>query len=144
MTIDWNAFTPYAALAGGVLIGLAAAILLLFNGRIAGISGILGGLLRPAAGGVGWRLAFLVGLVGAPTVYALAAAPPRAHIDAGWMGLVAAGLLVGIGTRYGAGCTSGHGVCGLSRRSPRSLVATLAFMGAGFATVYTVRHVLAA
>ena len=142
MTIAWNTFTPYTALAGGILIGLAAAILVLCNGRIAGISGILGGLLRPSTGGVGWRLAFLVGLMGAPMVYVLAATLPRPQIDAGWGTLVAAGLLVGLGTRYGAGCTSGHGVCGLSRLSPRSLVATLAFMGAGFATVYVVRHLL--
>ena len=142
MTIAWNTFTPYAALAGGALIGLAAAILVLCNGRIAGISGVLGGLLRPSAEGVGWRLAFLAGLLAAPMVYALAAALPRPQIDAGWATLVAAGLLVGLGTRYGAGCTSGHGVCGLSRLSSRSLVATLAFMGAGFATVYVVRHVL--
>lgn len=144
MTIAWNAFTPYAALAGGALIGLAAAIFVLFNGRIAGISGILGGLLRPASGGAGWRLAFLVGLIGAPMVYALATALPQPRIDAGWGALMAAGLLVGVGTRYGAGCTSGHGVCGLSRLSPRSLVATLAFMGAGFATVYMMRHLLSA
>ncbi|MGC3985771.1 MAG: YeeE/YedE family protein [Pseudorhodoferax sp.] len=142
MTIDWNAFTPYAALAGGILIGLAAAIFVLCNGRVAGISGILGGLLRPSAGGAEWRLAFLVGLLASPLVYALAADLPRPRIDAGWGALVAAGLLVGLGTRYGAGCTSGHGVCGLSRLSPRSLVATLAFMGAGFATVYVVRHLL--
>lgn len=142
MTIAWNTFTPYAALAGGALIGLAAAILVLCNGRIAGISGVLGGLLRPSAEGVGWRLAFLAGLLAAPIVYALAAALPRPQIDAGWATLVAAGLLVGLGTRYGAGCTSGHGVCGLSRLSLRSLVATLAFMGAGFATVYVVRHVV--
>ncbi|MBN9407579.1 MAG: YeeE/YedE family protein [Burkholderiales bacterium] len=144
MTIAWNAFTPYAALAGGALIGLAAAIFVLFNGRIAGISGILGGLLRPASGGVGWRLAFLVGLVGAPVVYAWATVLPRPQIDAGWGALIVAGLLVGVGTRYGSGCTSGHGVCGLSRLSPRSLVATLAFMGAGFVTVYVVRHLLSA
>jgi uncharacterized membrane protein YedE/YeeE len=142
LTIAWNTFTPYAALAGGALIGLAAAILVLCNGRIAGISGVLGGLLRPSAEGVGWRLAFLAGLLAAPIVYALAAALPRPQIDAGWATLVAAGLLVGLGTRYGAGCTSGHGVCGLSRLSLRSLVATLAFMGAGFATVYVVRHVV--
>jgi uncharacterized membrane protein YedE/YeeE len=142
LTIAWNTFTPYTALAGGALIGLAAAILVLCNGRIAGISGVLGGLLRPSAEGVGWRLAFLAGLLAAPMVYALAAALPRPQIDAGWATLVAAGLLVGLGTRYGAGCTSGHGVCGLSRLSLRSLVATLAFMGTGFATVYVVRHVL--
>lgn len=144
MTIAWNSFTPYAALAGGALIGLGAAIFVLFNGRIAGISGILGGLLRPAGAGIGWRLAFLAGLVGAPAVYALVAALPRPQIDAGWGALVAAGLLVGLGTRYAAGCTSGHGVCGLSRLSPRSLVATLAFMGAGFATVFVIRHLLSA
>ena len=144
MTIAWNAFTPYAALAGGALIGLAAAIFVLLNGRVAGISGILGGLLRPGTGGVGWRLAFLIGLVGAPVVYALVAVLPRPQIDAGWGTLVAAGLLVGMGTRYGSGCTSGHGVCGLSRLSPRSLAATLAFMGAGFVTVYVIRHLLSA
>lgn len=144
MTIDWNAFTPWTSLAGGVLIGLATAIFLLFNGRIAGISGVLGGLLRPKADGLGWRLAFLAGLIGAPLAYALVAAVPQPRIDAGWATIVAAGLLVGVGTRYGAGCTSGHGVCGLSRLSPRSLVATLAFMAAGFATVYVVRHWLAA
>ena len=144
MTIDWNAFTPTAALSGGALIGLAAAIFVLFNGRIAGISGILGGLLRPASGGIGWRLAFLLGLVGAPLVYALVAPLPRPQIDSGWVGLVAAGLLVGIGTRYGSGCTSGHGVCGLSRLSLRSLAATLSFMGAGFVTVYVIRHLLTA
>ncbi|MEO7056893.1 MAG: YeeE/YedE family protein [Caldimonas sp.] len=142
MTIDWNAFTPWTALAGGVLIGCAAATLVLFNGRIAGISGILGGLLRPAQRDVGWRAAFVLGLVAAPALYALAAAVPRPVIDAGWGALVLAGLLVGIGTRYGSGCTSGHGVCGLSRLSPRSLVATLVFMGAGVVTVFVVRHLL--
>jgi len=139
VSIDWHAFTPYASLAGGVLIGLAAASFVLLNGRIAGISGILGGLLRPAAGDVAWRAAFVLGLVAAPLAYALFAAVPAPRISAGWMSLVAAGLLVGIGTRYGSGCTSGHGVCGLSRLSPRSLVATLAFMAAGFATVFILR-----
>lgn len=144
MTVDWNAFTPYTTLAGGALIGLAAALFVLFNGRIAGISGILGGLLRPAAGDTGWRVAFVLGLVGAPWVYALFARLPQPQISADWGALVAAGLLVGVGTRYGAGCTSGHGVCGLSRLSPRSLVATLVFMAAGFATVFVIRHLLAA
>lgn len=142
MTIAWPSFTPWAALAGGALIGLAAALFLLLNGRIAGISGILGGLLRPARGDIGWRLAFLAGLVGAPLLYALAAPLPLPRIEAGTGALVAAGLLVGIGTRYGSGCTSGHGVCGLSRLSPRSLVATLAFMAAGFITVFVGRHLL--
>lgn len=143
MHIDWIHFTPWTALAGGVLIGLAAAAFVLLNGRIAGISGILGGLLRPARGDIAWRVAFLAGLVGAPLVYALFAALPEARIEAGEGTLVVAGLLVGLGTRYGAGCTSGHGVCGLSRLSPRSLVATAAFMAAGFLTVYLLRHLFA-
>jgi uncharacterized membrane protein YedE/YeeE len=141
MAIDWMNFTPWTALAGGLLIGLAAAAFVLLNGRLAGISGILGGLLRPAQGDLAWRAAFLAGLVGAPLVYAVFAPLPGARIDAGDGALVAAGLLVGIGTRYGSGCTSGHGVCGLSRLSPRSLVATSAFMLAGFATVFVLRHV---
>ena len=143
MAIDWMNFTPWTALAGGLLIGLAAAAFVLLNGRIAGISGILGGLLRPAQGDIAWRAAFLAGLVGAPLVYALFASLPAVRIDAGDGALVAAGLLVGIGTRYGSGCTSGHGVCGLSRLSPRSLVATASFMLAGFATVFVLRHVFA-
>lgn len=143
MTIHWPAFTPWPALAGGALIGLAAALLLLGSGRIAGISGVLGGLLRPNRGDVAWRLAFVLGLLAAPLAYGLRAAWPVPRIDAGTGALLAAGLLVGLGTRYGAGCTSGHGVCGLARLSPRSLAATLAFMAAGFATVYLVRHVLA-
>lgn len=142
MSIDWNSFTPLAALAGGVLIGIAAGMLALLNGRIAGISGILGGLLRPARGDIAWRLAFVLGLVGAPLAHALFAALPAPRIDAGYGALILAGLLVGAGTRYGAGCTSGHGVCGLSRLSPRSLVATAAFMGAGFATVFVARHLI--
>ena len=144
MNIDWAHFTPWTSLAGGLLVGLAAALLVLFNGRIAGISGILGGLLVPLRGDMGWRLAFLLGLLGSPLVYAAFAALPRPQIDAGYGTLVAAGLLVGIGTRYGSGCTSGHGVCGISRLSPRSLAATAAFMLAGFATVFVVRHALGA
>jgi len=144
MTIDWNAFTPWSALAGGVIIGGSAAMFVLLNGRIAGISGILGGLLRPSRGDIGWRLAFIAGLVGAPLVYALFTQLPAPQIDAGQGALVAAGLLVGIGTRYGSGCTSGHGVCGISRLSPRSLVATVAFMAAGFITVLVLRHAVGA
>lgn len=140
MHIDWNAFTPWPALLGGLLIGLAAALFVLLNGRIAGISGVLGGLLRPRAGERGWRVAFLLGLLLAPAVFGLVAQVPLPRIDAGYGTLVVAGLLVGLGTRYAAGCTSGHGVCGLSRLSLRSLVATLAFMGAGFLTVAVVRH----
>ena len=142
MSINWNAFTPWSALAGGVLIGVAAGMLALLNGRIAGISGVVGGLLKPARGDVGWRVAFVLGLVGAPLVYMVFAAVPAPQIDAGLGMLIAAGLLVGIGTRYGSGCTSGHGVCGLSRLSLRSLAATLSFMGAGFATVFVMRHLL--
>ena len=142
MHVDWTAFTPYAALAGGVLIGLATAVFVLFNGRIAGISGILGGLLHAGGDGFGWRLAFVLGLLGSPLIYVLIGTVPQPRIDAGWAMLVVAGLMVGVGTRYGAGCTSGHGVCGLSRMSPRSLVATLTFMGTGVATVYVIRHLL--
>jgi uncharacterized membrane protein YedE/YeeE len=125
-----------------MLIGLAAAMFVLLNGRIAGISGVIGGLFKPAPGDVAWRAAFVLGLVGAPWAYALVAALPRPRIDASFVALVIAGLLVGVGTRYGSGCTSGHGVCGLARLSPRSLVATVAFMAAGFATVFVTRHVL--
>ncbi|WP_440112182.1 YeeE/YedE family protein [Acidovorax sp. BL-A-41-H1] len=142
MLIDWTNFTPWAALAGGVLLGLASALFVLLNGRILGISGIVGGLLRPRTGDVGWRISFVLGMLAAPALYWLLAGPVPARIDAGWGMVVLAGLLVGAGTRYGSGCTSGHGVCGLSRMSPRSLVATLAFMGAGFATVFLVRLVL--
>ena len=138
--IDWAHFTPWTSLAGGVLIGTAAALFLLLNGRVAGISGILGGLLRPRTRDTGWRVAFILGLVAAPLLYQLAAPLPAVQIDAGTAQLVVAGLLVGVGTRYGSGCTSGHGVCGLSRLSPRSMVATAAFMAAGFATVFIVRH----
>jgi uncharacterized membrane protein YedE/YeeE len=144
MNIDWNHFTPWSALAGGLLLGLAASLFILLNGRILGISGIVGGLLRPKKGDLGWRLSFLLGMLAAPLLYLLAAGNIPARIDAGGGMVVIAGLLVGVGTRYGAGCTSGHGVCGLSRLSVRSLVATLAFMGAGFVTVFAARHVLAA
>ena len=125
------------------MIGLASALFVLLNGRILGISGIVGGLLRPRAGDMGWRLAFLLGMLVAPGLYWLVVGPTQPRIDATWGMVVMAGLLVGVGTRYGSGCTSGHGVCGLSRMSPRSLVATLAFMGAGFVTVFLIRHALA-
>lgn len=140
MSIDWANFTPWSALLGGLLIGLASAMVVLLNGRIAGISGILGGLLRPDKGDIGWRIAFLLGLIVAPLVFGVVAPLPDVQVDADMTALIVAGLLVGIGTRYGSGCTSGHGVCGLSRLSPRSLVATLAFMFAGFVTVFIVRH----
>jgi len=126
-----------------MLIGLSAAVFVLFNGRIAGIGGILGGLLEWPKGDVAWRVAFLAGLIGAPLVYGAVLTLPEVRIDADIPTLIIAGLLVGVGTRYGSGCTSGHGVCGLSRMSPRSLVATVAFMIAGFATVFVVRHLIA-
>ncbi|HSI48860.1 MAG TPA: YeeE/YedE family protein [Ideonella sp.] len=140
MHIDWSAFTPWSALAGGALIGLAAAAMALLLGRVAGISGILGGLLRPAPGESRWRLAFLIGLLLAPWLARWAGEMPALKIEASSGLLIVAGLLVGVGTRYGAGCTSGHGVCGLSRLSGRSLVATLVFMAAGFVTVALMRH----
>ena len=144
MSLDWTHFTPWTALAGGILLGIASAAFILLNGRVLGISGIVGGLLAPRRADIGWRLSFLLGLLLAPTALSLLAPglirAPR--IDAGTLTLIAAGLLVGFGTRYGSGCTSGHGVCGLSRLSPRSLVATLAFMAAGFATVFVIRHLL--
>ncbi|WP_444893348.1 YeeE/YedE family protein [Microbulbifer sp. TRSA001] len=141
MTIDWTAFTPGTSLAGGLLIGLASAALLAFNGRIAGISGIIGGLLDQIQGSL-WRLAFIGGLLISPLAWKIFAAVPDIDIQAGYPTLIAAGLLVGLGTRMASGCTSGHGVCGLSRLSTRSLAATLIFMAAGFATVFLTRHLL--
>jgi uncharacterized membrane protein YedE/YeeE len=143
MNVDWTNFTPYSALMGGALLGVAVTVLLLWNGRIAGISGILGGLLQPKAGNIAWRVAFILGLMASPLVYSLFTELPSIEIEADLPILVLAGLLVGIGTRYGAGCTSGHGVCGLARFSLRSLVATLSFMFAGFITVWLVRHLFA-
>ena len=142
MLIDWQNFTPWASLAGGALIGLAAALLLLCNGRIAGVSGIVGGLIKPRLHDASWRIAFVGGLMVAPLIWQLFSQLPSIQIDADYGLLVIAGLLVGIGTRYGAGCTSGHGVCGISRLSPRAIIATLSFMAAGFVTVYVVRHLL--
>ncbi len=145
MTIDWTHFTPWLSLAGGIILGIGSAIFILFNGRILGISGIVGGLLVPRSGQIAWRLTILAGLFSAPLVFGwltpahLITAP---RIDAELWTLIGAGLLVGIGTRFASGCTSGHGVCGLSRLSLRSLVATLSFMAAGFVTVYLVRHTL--
>jgi uncharacterized membrane protein YedE/YeeE len=143
MLIDWNHFTPSSALAGGALIGLGAAIFVLLNGRIAGISGIAGGLIKPQKNDIGWRVAFIAGLIAAPVFWTLLSPLPTIKIEASSGLLVIAGLIVGIGTRYSAGCTSGHAVCGISRLSPRSFIATLAFMGTGFLTVYIMRHLLA-
>jgi uncharacterized membrane protein YedE/YeeE len=145
MNLDWANFTPWPSLTGGIILGIASALFILINGRILGISGILGGLLPPKLGDTTWRIAFLLGMFAAPTVFH--AVVPVEYVTAPrieateWM-IVIAGLLVGVGTRYASGCTSGHGVCGLSRLSPRSLVATASFMSAGFVTVYVVRHLI--
>ena len=140
MNIDWLHFTPWSALAGGALIGLAASLFVVFNGRIAGISGLLGSLLARGGEGRGEKALFLLGLLLAPLLWQVFSALPVIEFQSGWLSLLLAGLLVGVGTRYGAGCTSGHGVCGISRLSPRSMVATVAFMASGFATVYVLRH----
>lgn len=141
MTIDWTSFTPGPALAGGIILGIAAALYVLINGRILGISGILGGLIGPKRTDWLWRASFVLGLLTAPLwgKYVLQM-NTTAVIDADYLTLIIAGLLVGFGARYGSGCTSGHGICGLSRLSPRSLLATLTFMGCGFLVVYLVRH----
>jgi hypothetical protein len=145
MTIDWTHFTPWSSLAGGFLLGVASALFVLLNGRILGISGILGGLLPAKTGDTSWRVTFLLGLLASPLVMKALAPAEFLHaprIDASMAMVVVAGLLVGIGTRYGSGCTSGHGVCGLSRLSPRSMAATGLFMAAGFATVFVLKHIL--
>jgi uncharacterized membrane protein YedE/YeeE len=146
MTIAWNLFTPWSALVGGLLIGLASALYVLGDGQIAGISGIVASPLRALLGGARLapertRLMFIGGLLIAPWVWRLFAPLPAITVDVGLVGLVSAGLLVGVGVRMGNGCTSGHGVCGLSRFSLRSLVNVLVFMGAGAATVFALRHV---
>jgi uncharacterized protein len=145
MTVDWAHFTPWASLIGGALIGLASAVFILVCGRVLGISGILGGLLPPRRGDAAWRVSFVLGMLAAPAALAFLApavwvGTPR--IEASQLALVGAGLLVGFGTRLGSGCTSGHGVCGLSRLSLRSLAATLSFMGAGFVVVAVLRHLI--
>lgn len=141
MMIDTTHFTPYSALIGGLIIGVSAALFILMNGRIAGISGIIGGLLKPMKHDVLWRVAFVAGLFMAPTLYSLFAQMPDIQVDTNYPLLVLAGLLVGIGTRYGSGCTSGHGICGISRLSPRSIIATCVFMSSGIITVFIMRHV---
>ncbi|MFN3359670.1 MAG: YeeE/YedE family protein [Pseudomonas sp.] len=137
-------FTPWTALLGGALIGLSAGLFIFLNGRIAGISGLLGSLLARQGDGRGEKLLFIVGLLVSPWIWSLVATLPESRFQAGGVALVLAGLLVGLGTRYGAGCTSGHGICGLSRLSVRSLVAVCCFMGSGFAGVYAIRHLLGA
>lgn len=144
MNIDWSSFTPWTSLSGGALIGLAVSLFVLANGRIAGISGLLGSVLQLGSEGWSEKALFLLGLLLAPLLWGAFFVLPKIDLQIGWPALVVAGLLVGAGTRYGSGCTSGHGVCGISRLSPRSIVATVCFMVAGFATVYITRHVLGA
>lgn len=142
MTLDLAAFSPGSALLGGALIGAAAVLLWVLVGRIAGVSGIAFGLLRPVRGDIVWRACFLGGLIaGAAVVMALGVAPATPRVSDDVLVILGGGLLVGVGTRLGGGCTSGHGVCGLARLSRRSLIATVIFMAAAFATVYLVRHV---
>lgn len=143
LTIDWLHFTPGSALTGGLMLGIGASLLLLFSGKIAGISGILANAIKPThpfSQDAAWRALFLLGLISAGTIYPLIAALPPASIAAKTPTLVMAGLLVGFGSRMGSGCTSGHGICGLSRLSLRSMVATLSFMTAGFITTYLSLH----
>jgi len=143
MQIDWLAFTPGPAFFGGILLGLAAALYAILHGRILGISGIVSGLLSPKEGDVNWRLSLVLGILSAPLLSSLFFdLHTTTVIDADWISIIVAGLLVGFGANYGSGCTSGHGVCGLSRLSPRSLVATVSFMTAGFLIVFVIRHVL--
>lgn len=137
------AFDPVSALFGGALIGLASALLMLLTGRVAGISGILGGTLLSTAGDRAWRLAFIAGLIAAPLAAGLLGNPlAEAQMPASWAVIVAAGLLVGFGTRLASGCTSGHGICGMARLSRRSIVATMVFMATAVLTVAIVRHSL--
>ena len=145
MQINWLEFTPGPALLGGVILGLAAALYVHLHGRILGISGIISGLFTPKSGDVSWRLSVILGLLSAPLWAAvLFEMHPIQVIDASWSAIVVAGLLIGFGAVYGSGCTSGHGICGLSSLSPRSLVATLSFMLAGFITVFVIRHMIGA
>jgi uncharacterized membrane protein YedE/YeeE len=137
--IDWSEVALINALLGGMLIGVAASILILFNGKIAGISGIVGGLLRPKKNDVGWRVMFVLGLLFSPILYSVFRPLPAIRIEANITMIIIAGILVGIGTRYASGCTSGHGVCGIARLSPRSFLATISFIFAGVLTVFLVR-----
>lgn len=144
MAIDWINFTPLSSFTGGLLLGIATSMFILMSGRILGISGILGGLLHAKAFDISWRITFLMGLFMSPLVMKVAFPSEFLHnprIDASTGMVIVAGLLVGLGTRYGSGCTSGHGVCGLSRLSPRSMVATCLFMAAGFFTVFVIKHI---
>jgi len=142
LTIDWAAFTPYASLFGGVLIGISAAMLVLLNGRVAGVSGIVGSLLRPTAGDVAWRVAFIVGLLSATLLATIVGRPPTITVSAGYPLLIVAGLLVGFGTRLAGGCTSGHGIFGLANLERPSLITTITFMAAGIVTTQIVYRVI--
>lgn len=136
-------FLPVEGLVGGLILGTAASVFVVFAGRVAGISGIVGGTLFVRGADLAWRLAFIAGLIVGPLVVELVtAAPVSVRVPSSFVGLVVAGLLVGFGTRLGSGCTSGHGVCGIARLSPRSLAATGIFMVTGIATVFVVRHVM--
>ncbi|UZJ57987.1 YeeE/YedE family protein [Pseudomonas sp. KU26590] len=135
-------FTPWSSLAGGALIGLSTGLFILLNGRIAGVSGLLGSVLSGHGEGRTEKCLFIAGLIASPVLWSMASHLPVASFQAGALPLAVSGLLVGLGTRYGAGCTSGHGVCGLSRLSPRSFVAVCCFMGSGFACVYLIRHLI--
>ena len=138
-------FTPISAAIGGALIGLSAVLLMLFNGRIAGISGILGGLLKLQVSDRAWRVAFIAGLIAAPLATGLAGyAVPMPKLPGSLLTVAVAGLLVGFGTRMASGCTSGHGICGIARLSPRSIAATAIFMAAAIAVVALTRHVFGA
>ena len=145
MQIDWISFTPIPSLIGGMILGVAAALYMLLHGRILGISGIVSGLLNPQKGDVDWRVSVVLGMMSAPI---LAAVILDMHtiqvIDSDWFSIMVAGLLVGFGAQYGSGCTSGHGICGLSRLSPRSMVATMLFMFSGFMATFIIRHILGA
>lgn len=143
-------FTPVSALIGGALIGLAATLLMLFNGRIAGVSGVVGGVAQRLGGGAkaspdfAWQGLFVLGLVGGAALHrALAVTPPPVQISQSVLLLIAGGLLVGIGTRMGHGCTSGHGVCGMARLSSRSIAATLVYLAVAIVTVFVTRHLIA-
>ncbi|MEA9604108.1 MULTISPECIES: YeeE/YedE family protein [unclassified Polynucleobacter] len=145
MQIDWISFTPIPSLIGGMILGVAAALYMLLHGRILGISGIVSGLLNPQKGDVDWRVSIVLGILSAPV---LAAVMLDLHaiqvIDTDWFSIMAAGLLVGFGAQYGSGCTSGHGICGLSRLSPRSMAATMLFMSSGFMATFIIRHIIGA
>ena len=135
-------FTPWSAIVGGVLIGIAATLLLFLNGRIAGVSGVIGGLFSSAASETTWRLTFLIGLIVGAGIYVLRDSDASIGFDVGWPIFVLAGLLTGIGTQFSAGCTSGHGVCGIARFSLRSITATITFLAFGGLTVFVTRHII--